>query len=134
VEALVKETDSQEVLDGEDEEYLSEEGGNEPEESMPPPWSDVHTFIGKQGKTYIHRPGPERNGEILRDLFHGIKSTDRIRGYTFLIGFALAWGRQRKEIELVVKQWSETTLKNYGYAWNAFFDFLEEHDDKIRLI
>jgi hypothetical protein len=89
VEPLVKEIDSQEISDGEGEEYLSEGGGNEPEESMPPPGSDVHTFIGKQDKTYVHRPGPERNGEILRDLFYGIKSSDKIRGYTFLIGFAL---------------------------------------------
>jgi hypothetical protein len=104
VEPFVKEIDSQEIPDGEDEEYLSEGGGNEPEEFMPPPGSDVHTFIGKQDKTYVHRPGPERNGEILRDLFYEIKSTDKIRGYTFLIGFALAWGRKKKKIELVVKQ------------------------------
>jgi hypothetical protein len=103
VEPLVKETDSQEILDGKHEEYLSEGGGNEPEESMLPPGSDVHTFVGKQGKEYIQEPGLERNGEILRRIFYNIKVEDQTRGSLFFVGFARAWGRKKNEIESVLK-------------------------------
>jgi hypothetical protein len=129
MEPLVKEVDSQEVLNGEYEEYLQEGGGNEPEEFMPSPGPDVHPFIGKQGATYVHESVPERNGEIIRDIFYNIESEDQTRGMLFLMRFARAWGRKKAEIEMVLKKWAQSTLRNYIYAWNTFFDFLNEHDD-----
>jgi hypothetical protein len=129
VEPLVKEVDDQEVSDGKYEEYLQEGGGYEPEEFMPPPGSDVHPFVGKQNEAYVHESIPGRNGEILRNIFYSIKSEDQTRGMLFLMKFAKGWGRKKMEIELVLKQWASTTLKNYIYAWNTFLDFLNEHDD-----
>jgi hypothetical protein len=67
--------------------------------------------------------------ERLRKIFYNIKEEDPIRGSTFFIGFARAWGRKKAERELVLKQWAGPTLKNYIHAWNTFFDFLSEHDD-----
>jgi hypothetical protein len=129
MESLIKEVDGQEISNGEYEEYLQEGGGDEPEELIPPPGPDVHPFVGKQGATYVYESIPGRNGEIIRDIFYNFKSEDQTRGMLFLMRFARAWGRQKTEIELVLKQWAKTTLKNYIYAWNTFFDFLSEHDD-----
>jgi hypothetical protein len=129
MESLVKEVDGQKFCNGEDTEYLSEGGGNETEEPMPPPGADVYSFVGKQGEVLIHEPGPKRNGEIIRHIFYKIKNDDQTRGSQFFIGFARAWGRTKAEIELVLKQWAGSTLKNYIHAWNTFFDFLGEHDD-----
>jgi hypothetical protein len=74
VEPLVKETDSQEVSNGKHEEYLSEGGGYETTEFMPPPGPNVHPFVGKQGESYVHESTLERNGEIMRNIVHNINS------------------------------------------------------------
>jgi hypothetical protein len=87
VKPPIKKIDSQKVPDGEDEECLSEGGGYEPEEFMPPPGSDVHPFVGKQNETYVHESIPERNGEIMRRIFCNIKTEDQTRGSLFFIGF-----------------------------------------------
>jgi hypothetical protein len=65
----------------------------------------------------------------MRNIVYKINSESRTRGSLFFIGFARAWGRRKEEIELVLKQWAGSTLKNYIFAWNTFFDFLKEHDD-----